>query len=92
MNDDGWPNEDADDVEGPPERVEEVAHRAVRAIGGDQVAIVLHRLSPIVHEVLIDIVLVDKRLTGVVGEQVFGHAEAEGKLAIRTAALQRLVS
>ena len=43
------------------------------AIGGDQVAVVLHGLGPVVHEVLIDVVFVDERLAGVVGEQVLGE-------------------
>ena len=42
------------------------------AVGGDQVAVVLHRLRPVVHQVLVDVVGVDERLAGVVGEQVFG--------------------
>ena len=43
------------------------------AVGGDQVAVVLHGLGPVVHQVLIDVVGVDERLAGVVGEQVFGE-------------------
>ena len=43
------------------------------AIGGDQVAVVLHGLGPVVHQVLIDVVVVDERLAGVVGEQVLGQ-------------------
>ena len=43
------------------------------AVGGDQVAVVLHRLGPVVHQVLIDVVGVDERLAGVVGEQAFGQ-------------------
>lgn len=42
------------------------------AVSGNKVAIVLHYLRPIVHEVLIDIVLVDERLICVVDEQVLG--------------------
>ena len=43
------------------------------AVGGDQVAVVLHGLAPVVHQVLIDIVGVDERLTGVVREQALGQ-------------------
>ena len=58
------------------------------AIGGDQVAVVLHGLGPVVHEVLIDVVGVDERLAGVVGEQVFGK---RGDHLLRMAAgLERL--
>ena len=43
------------------------------AIGGDEVAVVLHGRGPVVHEVLVDVVFIDERLAGVVGEQVFGQ-------------------
>ena len=43
------------------------------AIGGDQIAVVLHGLGPVIHQVLIDVVFVDERLAAVVGEQVFGE-------------------
>ena len=42
------------------------------AVGGDQVAIVLHSLGPAIHQVLIDIVGVNERLVGVVCEQTLG--------------------
>ena len=42
------------------------------AVGGDQVAIVLHGLRPVCHQVLIDVVGVDERFAGVVGEQALG--------------------
>ena len=42
------------------------------AVGGDQVAIVLHGLGPVVHHVLIDIVGVDEWLVGVVRQQALG--------------------
>ena len=45
------------------------------AVGGDQVAVVLHGLGPVVHQVLIDVVLVDERLAGVVGKQVLGQVD-----------------
>ena len=58
------------------------------AVGGDQVAVVLHGLRPVVHQVLIDVVVVDQRLAGVVGKQVFGE---RGDDFLRVAAgLQRL--
>ena len=43
------------------------------AVGGDEVAVVLHGLGPVVHQVLVDVVGVDERLAGVVGEQVLGQ-------------------
>ena len=43
------------------------------AISSNEVAVVLHRFSPVVHEVLVHIVLVHQGLAGVVGEQVFGE-------------------
>ena len=51
------------------------AGRCDPAIGGDEVAVILHGLGPIIHEVLIDVIVVDKRLVGVMGEQVFGEVE-----------------
>ena len=42
------------------------------AVGGDQVAIVLHRLGPVVHEVLIDVVGIEQRRGLEGGEQVLG--------------------
>ncbi len=45
------------------------------AVGGDQVAVVLHGLGPVVHQVLVDVVGVDQRLVGVVGEQVLGQRQ-----------------
>ena len=42
------------------------------SVSGDQVAIVLHRLIPEVHQVLVDIVGVDERLALIVMEQPFG--------------------
>jgi hypothetical protein len=45
------------------------------AVGGDQISIVLHRGGPVVHEVLVDGVLVDQRLAGVVGQQVLGQRD-----------------
>ena len=35
-----------------------------------EVAVVLHGLGPVVHQVLVDIIRVDERLAGVVNEQV----------------------
>ena len=50
------------------------------AIGGDEVAIVLHGGGPVIHEVLVDIVLVYERLAGVMGEKLFRkfHDDALG--------------
>ena len=42
------------------------------ALGGDQVAIVLHGLGPEIHQVLISIVGIDERLVGIVREQALG--------------------
>ena len=42
------------------------------AVGGDEVAIVLHGLGPVVHEVLIDVVGVEQRRGLEGGEQVLG--------------------
>ena len=42
------------------------------AVGGDEVAVVLHGLGPVVHEVLIDVVGVDERRGREGGEQVLG--------------------
>ena len=39
------------------------------AVGGDQVGVVLHRLGPVVHQVLIDVVGVDQRRWPECGEQ-----------------------
>ena len=58
------------------------------AVGGDQVAVVLHRLGPVVHQVLVDVVGVDQRLAGVVGEQVLGQRGDD--LLGMAAGLQRL--
>ena len=44
------------------------------AVGGDEIAVVLHRLRPVVQEVLIDVVFVDERLVGVVGQQILGKS------------------
>ena len=43
------------------------------AVGGDDVAVVLHGLGPVVHEVLIDVVVVDQRLAGIMGQQTLGE-------------------
>ena len=43
------------------------------AVGGDQVAVVLHRPGPVIHQMLVNVVAVDQRLAGVVLEQVFGQ-------------------
>ena len=42
------------------------------AFGGDEVAIVLHGLGPVVHQVLIEIVGIEKRRSPVRGEQMLG--------------------
>ncbi|MNC70126.1 hypothetical protein D3C75_1209040 [compost metagenome] len=42
------------------------------AVGADQVAIVLHGLGPVVHEVLVDVVIVEQGRFGEGAEQVFG--------------------
>ena len=42
------------------------------AVSGDEVAIVLHGLGPVVHEVLIDVVGVEQRRGLEGGEQVLG--------------------
>src|SRR6185437_17139918 len=44
------------------------------AVGGDQIAIVLHSLRPVIHKVLIDVITVDEWLIGIVGEQILGRA------------------
>ena len=43
------------------------------ALVGDQVAIILHGLGPILHQALIDVVAVNERLAGVVGEEALGE-------------------
>ena len=42
------------------------------AVGGDEVAVVLHRLGPVVHQVLIDVVGIEQRRGLEGGEQVLG--------------------
>ncbi|MNR49358.1 hypothetical protein D3C85_1687190 [compost metagenome] len=42
------------------------------AVGADQVAVVLHGLGPVVHEVLVDVVIVEQGRFGEGAEQVFG--------------------
>ena len=42
------------------------------AVGGDEVAIVLHGLGPVVHEVLVDVVGIEQRRWPEGGEQVLG--------------------
>ena len=42
------------------------------AVGGDEVAVVLHRLGPVVHQVLVDVVGVEQRGLLEGGEQVLG--------------------
>ena len=42
------------------------------AVGGDEVAVVLHGLGPVVHQVLIDVVGVEQRRGLEGGEQVLG--------------------
>ena len=42
------------------------------AVGGDQVAVVLHGLGPVVHEVLIDVVGIEQRRGLEGGEQILG--------------------
>ena len=42
------------------------------AVGGDQVHVVLHRLRPIVHQSLVDVVAAEQRQVTEVREQVFG--------------------
>ena len=53
-------------------RLDDAIGLGLPAIGGDEIAVVLHRLGPVVHEVLVDVVGVDERLVGVVGEQILG--------------------
>jgi hypothetical protein len=48
------------------------------AVPGDEVAVVLHGLFPVVHEVLIDVVGVEPRSFLEGGEQVFGDGLDEG--------------
>ena len=43
------------------------------AIGGDQIAIVLHGRSPIVHEVLVDVVVVEQGGLSEGRKEVFGE-------------------
>ena len=42
------------------------------AVGGDEVAVVLHGLGPVVHEVLIDVVGIEQRRGLERGEQILG--------------------
>ena len=42
------------------------------AVGGDEIAVVLHRLGPVVHQVLVDVVGVEQRRVAEGGEQVLG--------------------
>ena len=42
------------------------------AISGDYVTVILHYLSPVVHQVLINIIFGDEAFTGVVRQKIFG--------------------
>ena len=45
------------------------------ALGGDIVAVVLHGLRPVVHQALIDVIIINKRLAGIVGKKVFRKSD-----------------
>ena len=48
------------------------------AVGGDEVAVVLHRLGPVVHQVLVDVVGVEQRGVLEAGEQRLGDGLDQG--------------
>ncbi len=47
------------------------------AVGGDQITIVLHRLGPVVHQVLVNVVGVEQRRALEGGEQILGDCVDE---------------
>ena len=55
----------------------QLTHRRARlpAVGADQVAVVLHGLGPVVHQVLVDVVMVEQGRLGEGAEQVFREFE-----------------
>jgi hypothetical protein len=42
------------------------------AVGGDEIGVVLHRLGPVVHQVLVDVVGIEQRRLAERGQQVLG--------------------
>jgi hypothetical protein len=41
------------------------------AVGGDQITVVLHCLSPVIHQVLVNVVFINQLLASVMSQQVF---------------------